>query len=70
MGHFCYAVHVHAPCVCINLSDISLYTCSLMVYGIGWLVSLSILLDTISEMYMMIYINQTNIKINLIGLLK
>ncbi len=41
-----------------------------MFYGIGWFVSLSILLDKISEMYMMIYKNRTIIKINLTGSLK
>ncbi len=51
------------PCVCIDISDIHLYTCSLMVYGIGLVVSLSILLDNISEMYMMKYKNQTIIKL-------
>ncbi len=34
-----------------------------MVYSIGWVVSLSILLDNISEMYMMKYKNQTIIKL-------
>lgn len=58
------------PCICIDISDISLYTHSLMFYGIGWFVSLSILLDNISEMYMMIYKNQTILKINLAGSLK
>lgn len=62
------------PCICIDISDISLYTRSLMFYGIGWFVSLSILLDKVSEMYMMIYKNQTIfktiIKINLTSSLK
>ncbi len=65
----CYAVHFHAPLKCIDISDICLYTHSLMCYGIGWFVSLSILLDKISEMYM-IYKNRTIIKINLTGSLK